>query len=160
MDMKEKTDIEKYLENMTALRATMKRPKGFAYLGTEDFVLQEGQVFPWRPKPKGVKYGKLGLCYMNAIHLAMATGWTYCEGFASGFFPTPHAWVIDDEGFVVDNTWRPDQQPTEYIGVKMSKQYVYKVLAKKKTYGVIDDYKNGFPILKKKWKKETENAEA
>jgi hypothetical protein len=143
--------IREHLELLASLRKSPRRRPGYVYESIEDFVLREGESFPWREKPKSVRFGRQKECFKNAMHLAIETGWTYCEGYAMGYFPTMHAWVVDDEGFVIDNTWRDDQPAREYLGVRMTEDFVTETVLAKGTYGVIEDYERRFPILKQQW---------
>jgi hypothetical protein len=71
----------------------------------------------WTPSfvlPARLGYGKEKECFKNAFNLAVEhPHLTYVEGYACreigrGFyFPTLHAWVVDEKGVVIDPTWRP-----------------------------------------------------
>lgn len=79
-----------------------------------------GIEFPVRPLPVGVRRAKMGQCYLNARRLVKRRpeDFTYVEGIAllndDGIW-RGHAWCIDNEGYVVDNTWNP--VGLRYIGV-------------------------------------------
>lgn len=65
----------------------------------------KGQVFPQVVPVEGL--GPLGDCYRNAWELSL-DGLHYVEGYAmlgSIGFPIEHAWCVDDDGRVYDNTW-------------------------------------------------------
>jgi hypothetical protein len=65
-----------------------------------------------------------GQCYHNAgaLHLQHPQ-WTYCEGFACPVdvgIPVSHAWLLDEEGLVVDATWKPG---AVYLGLPFTASY-------------------------------------
>lgn len=91
-------------------------------------------------------YGTLGECYRNAANLALWRGdLHYVEGVAlSGGLPLPigHAWVEDDDGNVIDNTWGPEDRDTErmaYLGVRVPDELLAATLSRREVYGVLDD---------------------
>ena len=146
------SDLKNYLEAIVKIRGNKRN--GNAYTCREDLVLQEGRPMPWRRKPRGISYGREKHCFMNALHLSAATGWSYCEGFAigTGGIALAHAWVIDPDGFVVDNTWRYKRGVTpEYFGVAMSEDFVFEYIIEKGTYGVFGEHPMRDPILAKKF---------
>ena len=76
----------------------------------EKFILENGREFPTRiDLPHGVTYGKAKECFGNAFALAAYDDrFTYVEGYAytPGLISVHHAWIIDADGNVIDNTWR------------------------------------------------------
>lgn len=67
----------------------------------------KGQVFYPGPEPE--HYGPMGDCYHNAWHYALEHDLHYVEGYAIAgqiAIPIEHAWCVDDQGRVHDNTWR------------------------------------------------------
>ncbi len=95
---------------------------GYVYHGIEDFVLSNGKWYKPAPLPKGVRRGVPKSCFFNASMLAARRGWKYIEGFALAegveFLPVHHAWVVNQEGCLIDNTWRT--MGLAYIGVEFS----------------------------------------
>lgn len=76
---------------------------------------------PWSPQPlpEGVPQGPERQCYENAGTLAIAhRDLLYVEGYAQppGLPPIHHAWCVDTEGRVIDNTFR-DPELSQYFGV-------------------------------------------
>lgn len=54
---------------------------------------------------------KPGECYMNAGRIAVEIDeFTFCEGFAAGFWPVSHAWV-SFKGRAIDVTWPTRLEP-------------------------------------------------
>lgn len=57
---------------------------------------------------KGIHNYKPGECYMNAWKIATSRrALKFCEGFAAGMWPVPHAWVTY-KGRAIDVTWPTD----------------------------------------------------
>ena len=73
-------------------------------------VVQYGREFTPASKPKDIQWGEDNDCYGNAFKL-MNDGLIYCEGYAvpnigNMVHETDHAWCVDANGNVIDNTWR------------------------------------------------------
>lgn len=120
-------------------RYIMNPPKGYNYLGAEDYLLDRGHEYLSAPltaeERKQVfaavdnwgKRFKLGECFYNAqvlLFYDQAETLTYCEGYACGpaGMPVLHAWLAIN-GKVVDLTWRTEEPnhrgrlPDRIIGV-------------------------------------------
>lgn len=109
----------------------------------ERFVQRNGTVYQGNSLPEGVRRGPFRACFRNAYYLATKTGLHYVEGFALPatkeirFMPYAHAWVADDEGNVLDNTWeRPEQ--CEYLGVSIPIADVEALMLASGVFGVLD----------------------
>lgn len=118
----------------------------------EGLVLEHGRLFEWDPRVK-VEMGERQQCYMNAGKLAMDRGHVYVEGYARvGVAPIPvhHAWCLDARGRVLDPTWPVDLlgKEREYCGVPLSNVYWRAALIRKRTWGVMEDWESGYPILR------------
>lgn len=74
---------------------------------------------------------------MNAARLAMDNpDLTYVEGYAdSDLFPMEHAWVVDPDGRVIDNTWR--KPGTVYYGVPFTRKFLMRALGVSGYYGLL-----------------------
>lgn len=147
--------IEEYLKTIKELKG--EAPKGFFYNSAEDFLLQNGKYYEYKPKPREIHYGEKQLCYMNAYRLA-SIGYTYVEGYAmSDNLPMPiqHAWVLDKDGKVIDNTWRKKWLDNpKYFGVAMPIRFVESIMLRTEVFGVFypyDDLETWKMILGKKW---------
>ena len=149
------SQIAEYLLRIVERRATMSYPPDFKYSCVEDFVLREGMFYGGRSDNSNeYKKGKMKDCYRNAYLLADAfSDLTYCEGYAMGIIPVLHAWCIDSEGQVIDNTW-PDG--SEYYGVRFKFWFVTDTIFRHRCWGVIDNWQDKWPLLRgegdKKWK--------
>lgn len=118
----------------------------------EAFLLQWGRPFPNVEQPPPPK-SQARECYRNAALLAMSdASLTYCEGFAVApdLFPMSHAWVVRENGTVLDPTW-PDGN--DYFGVAIKTDALARMLIKSERYGILfTDYGPG-PLLKMSPKK-------
>ncbi len=117
----------------------------------EQFVVDHGWWYEPAPLPPDVAFGSERECHGNAAKLASHEETLfYCEGYAlfkSGMHPTLHAWVTDGQGHAFDNTW---QQPgVAYAGVPFKSLFVTMTTLKTHAFvSLIDDYVNGWPLLK------------
>lgn len=122
------------------------------YRSMDGFVLKNGINFEPAPLPKGIRPGVVKECYRNAANLVLGNPrrFIYCEGYALGVIPVMHAWAIDCDCNVVDSTWvkEPCSLGTEYFGVAIKREYLMSMMRKTETYGVIDQWTHGWPILK------------
>lgn len=117
---------------------------GWEFIGhpaiSQRFVLRNGKAFAPRARPGNVKKGKVGYCFANALTLALDNPqYSYVEGYAVDVtigLPLVHAWCIDSQGFVIDNTW-VDSKKSQYIGVVMDTQEVKDEVDRQGFYGVL-----------------------
>lgn len=86
---------------------------------------------------------------MNATHLACELPHlTYVEGKVTIYgVPIDHAWCVDEEGFVVDNTLDTAKDGSMdrisgYFGVPFLTDYVRKASIVNRVYGLLDPYSN------------------
>ena len=148
------SDIENYLNTLCEHRKTFAKgtpPEGWEYLCIEDFVRREGQSFgapSTSELPPDVYRGVIKECFKNCVNsVAMrGTDYLYCEGYACGIIPMLHAWLVSPDGQVVDPTWR--EPGTEYFGVLFNRKFVLEQTLKQETYGLLDAYTSGWPLLK------------
>lgn len=98
--------------------------------------------------PHGVRRGREKYCYKNAALLAMdEENYTYVEGYAviSKELPVPleHAWVVDNNGLVVEVTW--EKPGSEYFGIPFNSCYLVEQLFKNRVYGLLN-YANSLKL--------------
>lgn len=139
--------LDEYFQSFSQLESVIKRP-GFQYGSCESFVAANGRSFIATPLHKDFKFGTQKECFKNAFNLANEHEdiLVYCEGYAHSIIPTLHAWCVDKDGIVYDNTWRDGGE--EYFGIPFDLNFVRKFIIKRKKYGVIDSWDIGFPMLK------------
>jgi hypothetical protein len=129
------------------------RSNKWSYSSIEDFVLKNGKQYDYAVS--GVRKGKMKECFMNAYHLVQRDpSLTYVEGYAKTKnlpIAVLHAWAVDKDGNVHDPTW---EDGSSYFGVSFSRDFVEETIVSKGTYGVIDNYEQGFPLLSGKSSKE------
>lgn len=92
--------------------------------------------------PRSTARYKRGLpkkCYQNAFELATNNpDLTYCEGRAVGaMFPVEHAWCIDAQGRVVDNTWIDGDAQQAYFGAAFKTDFLLGWVERQARYGVL-----------------------
>jgi hypothetical protein len=143
-------DIRQYLENFKKLKGN-KGMKGFKYSSIEDFWLQNGREMKSAPLHESYEMGAKKECFTNAFNLAMSEpNLTYCEGLAiPSNLPIPfdHAWCIDQEGNVVDNTW-DDSEGCVYYGVGFEFEDVRQIVLESEHYGVVSNYYSDYKVLR------------
>ena len=141
--------LKQYVEQMARLMRSVSG-NDWLYHGVECIVEAIGTFDIVQPLPKGIRRGKMGLCFQNAFRL-MGKGFIYVEGIAvpgNTLFPVHHGWCVDEFGRVLDPTWRDG---VAYLGVHLSKSFVYERALRRKKYGVFGDrdsfdlYENGLP---------------
>lgn len=149
--MKQKEfSMKEYLKQIVELYQQMynqnKRNKIGDYYCLEDFILKNGQPFEISPLPKNIKRGAMKECFRNSAMLAMENAdYFYAEGFAFSIIPTIHGWCANREGKAIDPTWDDGK---EYFGVIFKRDYLFKYLLKYKRYGLIENWENGYPLLR------------
>jgi len=127
------------------------------FISFYDYILQHGQFWTPQPLPAGIRKGQPKSCYQNAQRLAARhSDYRYVEGVAYGacVIPVDHAWCVDMEGNVVDNTpiWAAQNgEGVAYFGAPFNIKDVKAWLkGNTETVCVIQNYEKGFPLLKKK----------
>lgn len=128
----------------------------------ESFILRNGKEYNPKSLPKGVKMGRAQECYANAARLAWSNPgkYTYVEGFVFldiAPLAISHAWVVDNEGNVIDNTFKtPGKQ---YFGVPVNYSDLNETLVENEVFGVFaTPYLPGSQRLMKKLTRQNELA--
>ena len=143
-----KTGLMEYLEAVTKMFPKEAKREGREYSSVEEFVLKHGKFYTPKELPKNVLEGKVKDCYMNAWHLATERkDLTYVEGYAASVIPVMHAWCVDKQGNVIDPTWGTGKA---YYGVPFTTDYIMKTAMRRKYFGILDNYQEGYPLLKER----------
>jgi len=134
-----------YLDLCASFRENQK-PKGWKYTSIEDFILKNGRQMGMKMEslPIGIKRGKSKQCFKNAYLLALAEGFTYCEGYANDIVTLMHAWCLNKKGKVIDPTWKDGK---DYFGVEIPIEVADRIMAKSGHYGILDTWMIKFPLL-------------
>lgn len=112
---------------------------GHPYFGAlETIILKHG--VDGRPARHGFKRRAQKECFKNAAELAFQAGLRYVEGYAMRpdlGIPIAHAWNLDEDGGVIDVTWRKAED-AQYLGIIFSIQTLSRELLRNKVYGILD----------------------
>lgn len=106
----------------------------------ERFALRAGRGYS--PRPHTLARGERNKCFMNAAHLALAGRGDYVEGIGwygtlRGHMALSHAWIVDHEDKVLDNTWGYHSD-AEYVGVRLTRNQLLHRLHETGVYGVFE----------------------
>lgn len=116
------------------------------------FVLDNGRSFAATDATYVGKRGTMKQCYMNAAKAAQEDhGLTYVEGYVTVHgVPIKHAWTVDGDGSVVDQTITSGENVGDYFGVPFSTDYLNRTLVENGTYGLLGHHskKTLEPLLK------------
>lgn len=142
---KENKKLTNVLSTIAEFASSNSGKKNLAYSSTEDMVLKEGRNFNPAPKPDNIKQGEPKQCYKNASDLALKdSNLTYVEGYALMSsdidLPIAHAWVVDSEGNVIDNTWKDEGR--SYLGIPLKTKFLTEQLIESGVYGLISGSEN------------------
>ena len=102
------------------------------------FTLKMGRAWEAQPLPTWVTLGPMRQCYENAGTLCIENrGLTYVEGYAQppGLPPVHHAWCVDTEGRVIDNTFR-DSGLSQYFGVPIRAETLRVLVEETRRWGL------------------------
>lgn len=138
-----------YISASSQMIQTINTRSRLQWISMPTFVGALGRLWPTGgERPEHLKPGEPKNCYGNAAQAALSfPELTYVEGYATGIIPVEHAWCVDESGKVVDTTW-DDSQQCAYYGVPFRTDWLRKFLIEKTTYGVIDDWERGYPLLR------------
>ncbi len=106
-----------------------------------ELIERAGTFYPGAKRPKGMRKGRAKGCFENAGKLVMnSVDWKYVEGYAISErlgILIHHAWCLDENGIVVDSTWK-DPQHCQYMGIPFSDAQLCQQLVKNGVWGVFD----------------------
>jgi len=149
-----KPDVKIAISAMSGMIAKI-RDNDNRFKSQEQFVLEFGRHWEPMPLPDEFEAMEPKQCFGNAFNLVLANrDLTYVEGYGiSNSVPIPiqHAWAVDKSGNVVDPTWANPEERS-YFGIPFKFDFVRDTVIEKETYGVIDDWARGWPLLTELWK--------
>jgi hypothetical protein len=133
------SDMMTWIRQLDTIKSGMRQSKGRRTF--ESMLLEHGKLWTanaWSSHKYGMK-GTQRECFSNATKLATAFNLTYVEGLAMqyGMFPMEHAWCVDDNGNVIDNTWITNSAVV-YYGLPLKYSFVVKSMSETGVYGVFD----------------------
>ncbi len=144
-------EIKNYLK---VLNGFYKNPPPEYKYTPSSFLLKYGKGYFINEKTFEGKRAPAKMCFQNATKLALSNSkYTYVEGYVDiSIMPIEHAWVIDQQGNVIDNTLVYKEgpiNPVGYFGIPVSTETLSKMILGKKTYGLLhydnrDIYKQDF----------------
>lgn len=106
----------------------------------EKIVLEHGRAFDHGPLAAGIRTGRTGECFANALHACwQVPELVYVEGFAipETSWPAHHAWVVGPDGLAMDPTWLKHKKNTQYVGLPLALPYVERRVQERGYYGAI-----------------------
>lgn len=143
------------LEYLVGKHRNDPQPRTPRKYGRFSLMLEFGREFKYAPKPKHIQWGEPGYCYHNAYRLMLRLGLTYCEGLAvegpisTDSYTRKHAWVVDPNGNVIDNTWQ-NVGVVSYFGIPFTRTFVLEAVLKEGCSGFLNDnsepYEKGIPM--------------
>lgn len=103
------------------------------------FYLAYGHAFSPQALPSSFSPGTPRECYRNAGMLALEhSDLVYVEGLANNsVLPVSHAWCVDLQGNVIDNTWTTTDQTT-YFGVPVQTQALEEHISQTGYWGLFE----------------------
>lgn len=146
------TTVKEYLAtNVERLKQQGIQHSGInGYFCLMDFIFQEGRE--WKPGTVCLAKGR-SACYVHAGKAAMRNReYTYVEGYASLYFPIPHAWIVDKDGLVIETTW--STMGTSYYGIPFRTDYIRQQFKKNGHYCMIDQWQDDWTTIRtprEKW---------
>lgn len=136
-------------------QANLRLRPDFRYASIENLLVVEGGCFSTGKHSFVGTVGAVGQCFRSAGQAALRDPrLTYCEGVAirGNSQPTSHAWCIDEQGVVIDNTWNtenPLHRGSGYFGVAFTAEYLQQTYLARKEFGLLDNPEMDWPLLRR-----------
>lgn len=149
-------NIKKHLSFIVSSFKILTKKQGLSFNAEdmiESFVLKNAKEQKKGMKlPKNIVKGKLKSCFKNATHLVLENpNLKYFEGYAVSNLGIPllHAWVENEQGEIIDNTWK-DPHKCFYFGVCFDSKTLKEEILKNEIYGLLNlGYKVNVELIKK-----------
>lgn len=161
--------------DLTEMNAFFTETVNTYYKSIYDFILKEGELLNSQKLTaeelsivkkalKKSKKTKSGLCFYNSQCLVLSdetNSIEYWEGFRLNSYTHLHGFNIIN-GKIIDITkitfenqiFGEFKDDIQYMGVKFDKKMIYdRILSGKNCTTFIDNWEEGYPLLKTKWKK-------
>jgi hypothetical protein len=146
-------DIRYFLESLVVMAAQVANGRtDWRARSLDAFILEHGRAWEPAPLPPTIPMRAPQECFRNSAHLAAThPELRYVQGYglpARGILPVPHAWVVDDQGRVIDTTWE-DGETAAYYGMVVPIASVHQMLLVADQYDFFgSDWLAGHPIRK------------
>lgn len=133
------TTVKEFLEfGVAGLKKKGIPPSGLnGYYCPMDFVLRNGRYWA----PGNVCWAKgASACYVHAGKAALRNrDYTYVEGYAINLIQVAHAWLVDNDGLVIETTW--SEMGKAYYGIPFRTDYIRQQIKKTGCYSMIDQWR-------------------
>ncbi len=111
-----------------------------------DFILRNGRSFEPSTDARCLHLG-MKQCFWNSARLAMKDRrYTFCEGYAVSMIPCHHAWVVDENGVLIETTW--NEPGAAYFGIPFRTDYLRAQIRKHKHCSMIDQWEADVPTIR------------
>lgn len=134
--------------------------RSWVYSTIGDILLKHGEFYIPQERPRRYGSGVVAQCYLNSGKLALSSQrpgkerrgrLEYVEGYALWHdLPIHHGWCVDEDGRVVDVTWRYKSQEVPhmvYFGVRFNAHTWDRARLMTGQTSILDDWQNGFPVM-------------
>ena len=122
--------LKSFLDKQAELMQKIHPHPNWKYSGFEELILDCGVEMSFTPLPSSIDRGLPKNCYHNCFEILKDNlDLTYCEGYAlypDLALPLIHAWLIDEDGLVIDPTW--DESDTVYLGIPFDTKWFIELL--------------------------------
>lgn len=129
----------------------------WAFKGFEDLVLAHGRFMPYKGLPESIEPTPIKECFSNSQDLVFSNPkLSYVEGYVTHErlpLVIPHAWTLNEEGSVIDPTWR--LEGGTYFGIALNKAWLLDFLGDRIAKGKDNhravfegNYQEGFSLLR------------
>lgn len=142
-------NVRSFLAAETEMILSMDRTPRNGFVSLGQLVLTYGIEFQYVPLPKGIRPGNYRQCFLNATILSAKPGMVYVEGFCAGVIPMMHAFCVDEQDRVIDNTWCPPhcEPGHSYFGIPFRSDFMALMQLRTGYHGMLDQWEANWPIF-------------